>query len=159
MSILDKNSITAVFQKIYGSDDGVIEKQKDRYEKLLASFSSHFGDKKPRVFSTPGRTEIGGNHTDHNHGRVLAGSVNLDSIAAATASTHKKVTVYSDGYPEPFVVDLENLSPCEDEKGTTTALIRGIAARLAELGYQIGGFNACLSSDILPGSGLSSSAS
>jgi len=110
------------------------------------------------IFSTPGRTELGGNHTDHNNGRVLAASVHLDSLAAAFPTEDHVVELYSEGFPEPFVVDLRLLAPAPAERGRTEALIRGVASRLSALGYQIGGFRGCVTSEVLRGSGLSSSA-
>lgn len=144
---------------LYGNDEKLVKKQKDRYENLIDHFTSHFGKDELHYFSTPGRTEIGGNHTDHNHGRVLAASINLDSIAAVSKFDEEKVELYSAGYEDPFHVDLNKLEAVSEENGTTTALIRGVAARFKQLGYKIGGFNACIASDVLPGSGLSSSAS
>lgn len=133
--------------------------QISRYETLIQQFEANFKHNEWYLFSTPGRTEIGGNHTDHNHGRVLAASVNLDSIAVAAKNDRAQITIYSHGYGQPFQVDLNDLQVNEKEKGTTTALIRGIAARLKELNYPVGGFDACIHSTVLPGSGLSSSAS
>jgi galactokinase len=139
---------------------------KQRWQKLAGEFELRFGDGRlrsgrgaVRLFSTPGRTEIGGNHTDHNWGKVLAAGVNLDSIAIAAPENGETVTVYSEGYDQPFVVALDNLSVMPDEQGTTSALIRGIAARYRQLGYAAGGFRACITSDVPVGSGLSSSAS
>ena len=143
-------------QKLYGADAA---NQISRYETLIHQFEANFKHTEWLLFSTPGRTEIGGNHTDHNHGRVLAASVNLDSIAVAAENDRNQITLYSHGYGQPFQVDLNDLQVNEKEKGTTTALIRGIAARLRALNYHIGGFDACLHSTVLPGSGLSSSAS
>ena len=148
--------VKEAFEKVYGTDSS---KHVQRFEALAEHFSVKFGTGDLHWFSTPGRTEIGGNHTDHNYGRVLAGSINLDSIAVAAASGDDTVTVYSVGYGDPFVVHLDELEPDEKEFGTTTSLIRGIAARLKELGHHVAGFNACITSDVLPGSGLSSSAS
>lgn len=144
---------------LYGSERGNLSRQERQWNALLKDFHSRFGAVNPRLFSTPGRTEIGGNHTDHNHGKVLAASINLDSIAAAAPSPERKIVVRSEGYPQPFCVNLDDLAPVNKERGTTTALIRGIAARFRELGYHIGGFNACVTSNVLVGSGLSSSAS
>jgi galactokinase len=144
---------------IYGNDVNIFQQKYDRYQDLINRFQKHFKEEDLHLFSTPGRTEIGGNHTDHNHGRVLAASVNLDSIAVAARNNLNTVTMFSDGYNEPFVVDLENIEIQEQEKGTTSALIRGIAAKLKNQDFKIGGFNAYINSDILPGSGLSSSAS
>lgn len=144
---------------LYGNDKDLIKEQIDRYKKLICQFTSHFETDELHYFSTSGRTEIGGNHTDHNHGRVLAASINLDSIAAAAKCNKEKIELYSEGYEDPFNVDLNQLEPVAEEIGTTTCLIRGIASRFKQLGYNIGGFTACITSDVLPGSGLSSSAS
>ncbi len=143
---------------LYGNDSVEQEKQIQRYEDLANLFKKEFGEEANFWFSTPGRSEIGGNHTDHNHGRVLAASINLDAIAAVRPTPQNKITVFSKGYPQPFVVELSDLNPKTEEQGTTTALIRGIAARFKELGFAIGGFKAFLDSWVLPGSGLSSSA-
>ena len=153
---MELTQMKSAFDKVYASGS---EQQLYRFKSLVRNFGEKFGEAELHYFSTPGRTEIGGNHTDHNYGRVLAGSINLDSIAVAAPSNDNVITVFSVGYAEPFVVSLDELKPDEKEFGTTTSLIRGIAARLKELGHQVAGFNACLTSDVLPGSGLSSSAS
>ena len=130
-----------------------------RYSNLISKFEEKFREKEHKLFSSPGRTEIGGNHTDHNHGKVIAASIDLDSIAAASPNSDNKVILYSEGYEKPFEVDLNNTLTIEDEKGSTTALIRGVAAGFKNFGYKTGGFNAFISSEVLIGSGLSSSAS
>jgi len=132
--------------------------QNKRYAKLAENFVIIFGNEKFRFFCTPGRTELSGNHTDHNHGKVIAASINLDSIACV-AKADFLVEIYSEEYNEPFRVNLENLNPIKTESATTNALIRGISSRFVEKGFCIGGFKACLTSDVLQGSGLSSSAS
>ena len=109
------------------------------------------------IFSAPGRTEIGGNHTDHNLGKVLAGSVNLDVIAVCSASDSGWIHLKSEGYPGDHV-SLEDLSVQENEIGKSVSLVRGMAARFRQLGYQIGGFDAYTTTNVLKGSGLSSSA-
>ena len=129
----------------------------DRKIALNAGFASAFGAKPERYFSAPGRTEIGGNHTDHQRGRVLAAAVNLDTVTAVRANGTDRIRVQSEGYPL-CEVDLRELSPVENEKNTTAALIRGVAARFAQLGCSVGGFDAYVMSTVLPGSGLSSSA-
>ena len=144
---------------LYGKNKTEIEKQIARYQKLTSDFTLKFGSNGFHFFSTPGRTELGGNHTDHNNGLVLAGSINLDSIAVVSVSNDNNVELYSEGYDFPFLVDLDYLEPLSEENGTTNALIRGVASRLKQLGYSIAGFKAYISSDVLPGSGLSSSAS
>lgn len=157
---LDLKKFRSIFTEIYcNHNDIFLEKKLKRFQNLIEKFKQTFHDDDLHLFSTPGRTEIGGNHTDHNHGRVLAGSVNLDSIAVAAKTDSNTVTMHSQGYAEPFIVNLNQLDKIAGEKETTSALIRGIAARFKQLGFAIGGFNACVTSDVLPGSGLSSSAS
>ena len=125
--------------------------------RLDSGFSTAFGGEAQRYFSAPGRTEIGGNHTDHQRGRVLAGAVNLDTVAAVRVSGTSVIRVQSKGYPL-CQVDLDNLEPVAAEINSTPALIRGVAARFAQLGCKVGGFDAYCESTVLPGSGLSSSA-
>ena len=145
-------------QNLYGNDEEVVEYQKKRYNKLYNNFRKIFGKQPVKYFSSPGRTEISGNHTDHNNGIVIAASINLDSIACA-AKSDSRVEIYSDGFDNPFVVDITKLEPIKNETGTTSAIIRGIASGLSKRGFSIGGFKACITSDVLIGSGLSSSAS
>ena len=109
------------------------------------------------LFSAPGRTEISGNHTDHQHGCVLAGAVNLETTAEVTLNGTSIIHVESEGYP-PVEIDLGDLSVHEDEKNTTAALIRGVAAAFVQRGAALQGFDAKVRSTVLPGSGLSSSA-
>ena len=109
------------------------------------------------VFSAPGRTEIGGNHTDHQHGCVLAAAVDLETVAEVTLNATDDIRIRSEGYPE-VVVNLNDLSVREDEKNTTAALVRGVAAAFANKGAKLQGFDADVRSTVLPGSGLSSSA-
>ena len=124
---------------------------------LDAGFAAAFEGSPARYFSAPGRTEIGGNHTDHQRGRVLAAAVNLDTVAAVRANGTNIIRIQSKGYPMS-VVDLDNLTPVESEINSTPALIRGVAARFAQLGCKVEGFDAYCESTVLPGSGLSSSA-
>ena len=144
---------------LYGSRDGMLVEQITRYAGMLKRHEElfHREDGNVLLVSAPGRTEIGGNHTDHNRGRVLAAAVNLDTLAAVSPREDMIVNLHSDGYPA-LRLDLSDLSVHEEEKGTTAALIRGVAARMQELGYKIGGFDACANSTVAPGSGLSSSA-
>jgi galactokinase len=159
--ILNSRVVKESFSLIYGRDERIIREQVCRYQKLLQEFKQYFpgiDESDIQLFSTPGRTEISGNHTDHNHGRVIAAAVDLDAIAAVVKVPNDKIVIYSQGYEQGFEVDLNELNPCKEEQGTTNALIRGIAARFRELGRQTGGFFALVFSDVLPGSGLSSSA-
>ena len=124
---------------------------------LDAGFHTAFGSVPTSYFSAPGRTEVGGNHTDHQRGRVLAGAVNLDTVAAVRENGSTVIRVQSKGYPL-CEVDLKNLTPVPEEINTTPALIQGVAARFAQLGCHVQGFDAYCESTVLPGSGLSSSA-
>ena len=126
-------------------------------ETLDTGFAAHFGNTPMRYFSAPGRTEIGGNHTDHQRGRVLAAAVNLDTIAAVRINNTDFIRIQSKGYPL-CEVDIRELTPVDAEINTTPALIRGVAARFAQLGCKLSGFDAYVESTVLPGSGLSSSA-
>lgn len=144
---------------LYGEDKSVIEYQNERYNKLLENYYSAFpANENISIISTPGRTEISGNHTDHNGGKVIAASINLD-ILTCVSKNENIVILKSDMYDEKFEVDLSDLSPYAKEEGTTNSLIRGIAAGFVKHGYKIGGFKGVLTSDVLQGSGLSSSAS
>lgn len=109
------------------------------------------------TFSAPGRTEISGNHTDHQHGCVLAGAVNLETVAKVTLNNSNTIRVASEGYA-PVEIDLQDLSVHPDERNSTAALVRGIAAAFAQRGAALQGFDATVTSSVLPGSGLSSSA-
>ncbi len=124
---------------------------------LDQGFQAAFGAAPQRYFSAPGRTEIGGNHTDHQRGRVLAGAVDLDTRAAVRCNGSNMIRVLSKGYPM-CEVSLDQLQPRQSEINATPALIRGVAARFAELGCRLEGFDAYVESTVLPGSGLSSSA-
>ncbi len=125
--------------------------------KLDAGFSAQFGSYPCHSFSAPGRTEIGGNHTDHQRGCVLAAAVNLDTVAAVKENGLDIIRIQSEGYPL-CEVSLAELAPKKEEENTTAALIRGVAARFIELGTEVRGFDAHIQSTVLPGSGLSSSA-
>jgi len=159
-SLIEKINIgnNLLFQELYGTDAMVLNEQADRYASLMSEFEKTYGVDEVQLFSSPGRTEIGGNHTDHNYGRVLAGAVNLDIIAVAAKNGTNTVRIKSSGYPE-FQVELTDFQPKEDEFYTSTSLVKGIAAKMQENGYEIGGFDACIEGRVPKGSGLSSSAS
>ena len=131
--------------------------QNEMKTRLDAGFEAVFGAQPQRYFSAPGRTEIGGNHTDHQRGCVLAGAVNLDTVAAVRVNGTNSIRIQSKGYPL-CEVDLSVLTPVEAEVNSTMALIRGVAARFTQLGCKVEGFDAYCESTVLPGSGLSSSA-
>ena len=148
----------AAFSALYGEMEGTALLQVERYTRIVRTFAERFGEKEGlRFFSAPGRTEIGGNHTDHNRGQVLAASITLDTIAAVHPTNDGVITLYSEGYDEAFTVDTSDLVKKPDER-QTAALIRGVACHMKELGYVVGGFDAAVTSNVLVGSGLSSSA-
>ena len=129
----------------------------ERKRALDDGFQTVFGQMPQSYFSAPGRTEISGNHTDHQRGRVLAGAVNLDTQAAVRVNGTDKIRIQSKGYPM-CQVELSQLEPVESEINSTPALVRGVAARFVQLGCRVQGFDAYVESTVLPGSGLSSSA-
>ena len=145
--------------EIYMTEDSVAY-QKERYEKAIKEFThifNHDTSDDAHIFSAPGRTEVCGNHTDHQNGEVLAASISDDAIAIVTPRDDDAIQLLSEGY-EMMTVRLDSLDPVPEEEGTTKALIRGVLAKTKEKGYNIGGFNAYVTSDVLSGSGLSSSA-
>ncbi len=159
-SLLKQNLAGAEYDaelaKIYKKED--VAFQKERYIQLVSRFESLFGsDRDVEIYSAPGRTEVGGNHTDHNHGCVLAASVNLDAVAVVSTNADNIVRVKSEGY-QIDAVDLANLGVMPAERGKSESLIRGVCAAFKNRGYNIGGFDAATVSDVLSGSGLSSSA-
>jgi galactokinase len=158
LHLLNGPKIKNLFSKLYGKEENLIQSQVGRYKGIVEQFQTVFGAQDFQLFSSPGRSEIGGNHTDHNHGKVLTASINLDSVAAAAKTGDGKIRLFSKEYREMFEIDLNDLGLKTGEKGTT-ALIKGMAVRFKELGRQIGGFNAYVTSDVKEGSGLSSSAS
>ncbi|GET29769.1 galactokinase family protein [Prolixibacter sp. SD074] len=148
----------SLFNELYGTNAETLSEQADRYARLMDEFKKMYGQDDVELFSSPGRTEIGGNHTDHNHGRVLAGAVNLDMIAVAAKNDSNIIKIKSAGYPE-FQVDLSNLGIDGSQFYTSSSLVKGICARMKENGFEIDGFNACIEGRVPKGSGLSSSAS
>lgn len=152
------NGDNKAFRELYGNDPADLKKNAARYLGLLKKFNEVFGTPGPEFYTSPGRTEIGGNHTDHNYGRVLAGAVNLDNATVAAKNNTNTIRILSEGYPK-FEVDLSSLKPDKSEQFTSAALVRGICSRFKELGYEIGGFDACIDGGVPKGSGLSSSAS
>ena len=155
-NILSGTELDGVLAKNYKKEDVAL--QKERYAALVNKFEEYFGaDREVGIYSAPGRTEVGGNHTDHNHGCVLAASVNLDAVAVVSKNSDNIVRVKSEGY-KIDAVDLGDLGVMPAERGRSEALIRGVCASFKNRGYAIGGFDAATVSDVLSGSGLSSSA-
>lgn len=153
---LNNGGFDRVFATLYG--ESALPRQKKRYADIVNVFEDLYKDGEIRFFSAPGRTEVCGNHTDHNRGRVLAAAVNLDVIAAASENDENIIRLKSVEYPKMDVIDLNDLEPKAEEAGKSAALIRGVASRLKQLGYNIGGFNAVTTTDVFSGSGISSSA-
>ena len=142
--------------KLYSPEQ--LSAQSDRYRGVLAGLKDTFGPfAQAAVFSAPGRTEIGGNHTDHQHGLVLTSSVDLDAIAAVAPNGENVIRIQSEGFPMN-TVELDSLDVREEERNTSAALIRGVAAWFRSQGCRLEGFNACVTSTVFKGSGLSSSA-
>ena len=149
----------AAFSALYGSEPATLAAQRERYSTLVDRFAEEYGaDREVRLYSAPGRTEIGGNHTDHNNGVVMAAAVNLDVVAVVSPNEDNVVRVKSYGFDKIDDVDLSILTPQKREMEHSAGLIRGVAAGFVEAGGKVGGFDAYTTSDVLRGSGLSSSA-
>lgn len=154
--VKDFDKLQSAIVALYGEQNK--EEQIARYRHLLDGFRETYGEREEMaIFSAPGRTEIGGNHTDHQHGKVLAGSVNLDVIAAVAPNEDNIIRVQSEGF-RTIAIDLADLSIHEDEIDHSDSIVRGVAARFAQLGCEVKGFDAYTTSTVLKGSGLSSSA-
>ena len=156
-SLVQSSEMQEKFLDIY-LDPGKAAAQPARYAAALDAFQKTFGNASVEIFSAPGRTEVGGNHTDHQHGEVLAASINDDAIAIAAPTADAAVRVLSEGYPMISLSISDTLTPLPEEEGTTAGLIRGMLAGMKDRGFKIGGFDAYITSDVLGGSGLSSSA-
>lgn len=170
VEVLDQGSLDSLFTQLYPGIDEV-EYQKGRYLRLLDLHGSQYpGSGQIRLFSTPGRTELAGNHTDHNHGRVVAGSIHLDAIAAVSCfpdavgctgmdcQGDEVIRLYSVDMDQSFIISLDKLEPNTQEFGTTQGLIRGVVAWFKKRSIPVGRLCITVQSNVLPGSGLSSSA-
>ena len=156
VSKLSKGELDDSLKYLYVSSD--VDFYRDRYMSVINGYEEIFGKADElALFSAPGRTEIGGNHTDHQHGCVIAGSVNLDVIAAVSLNNENVVRIKSKGYPMDEI-NLDDLEINEKEYDKAISLIRGVIKRITELGYEVKGFNAYTESSVMKGSGLSSSA-
>ena len=151
---------TGIYKDIFNDlymDVNVINIQPHRYIEAILKFEKKYGEGKVAIFSTPGRSEVCGNHTDHQRGKVLAAAVNLDTIAVVSYNNDNKIRLFSYGY-DIIEIDIDDNKICEKEKGTSAALIKGTLYKLKSMGNIIGGFNAYITSDVMVGAGLSSSA-
>jgi len=153
---IKQGELSARFQEIC-ADAALAKRQPKRYRNAIAAFEHSYGEADVSIFSAPGRTEIGGNHTDHQRGEVLAAAINRDAIAVVKKTGGNEVRIISGSRPE-VRVGTGDLSMKIKEEGTTTALVRGVLAGIQKKGYQVGGFDAYVTSDVLIGAGLSSSA-
>ena len=145
-------------RKLYPRYDVDPEKYQSRIESLLKAYTEHFAEPEDiHLFSAPGRIEVGGNHTDHQHGNVLAAAIDRDMIAAAALNGTDQIRVFSIGFGG-LEIDLNDLEPHDDEKETTASLVRGVTAEIKKAGFPVKGFDVCIASDVPGGSGISSSA-
>ncbi len=144
---------------LYGTEPAVLARQRQRYAAALEQFELYYGPgRQVHVYSAPGRAELGGNHTDHQHGYGLAAAVTLDLVAVASPSDDGFIRVKSWGFNKLDVIDLSEAEPQQGESTHSASLIRGIAESFRAQGKTVGGFDAYTASDVLRGSGLSSSA-
>jgi galactokinase len=157
ISNIKKGNLDERILDIYVDKDKVTY-QRQRYIDAILAYEKFFGEEdEVFIYSAPGRSEIGGNHTDHQNGVVLAAAINEDAIAIVKPLEERKVIIISKGYDQ-ITVSLDNLAMKESEKESTLALIKGVLAGTKERGYKIGGYQAYITSDVLVGAGLSSSA-
>ena len=154
---IDQGKFDATLKAIYKDNSSSQLYQRERYTKAVRQFEGHFGSSDVRLFSTPGRTEVGGNHTDHNAGHVLAASVDLDVLAVAAENDCGQIRVWSDGYGM-ISVSTTALEVDKNEYYTSQSILTGVLKGLVNAGYTVGGFDAYVTSNVLKGSGLSSSA-
>ena len=154
IQVLEQEKATALMESLYGRAQA--EENKKRYQAMVDGYVQTFGDGDIKLFSSPGRTEISGNHTDHNHGKVLAGSINLDCVGAAAKNDSRQIRIVSETYNQDFTIDLDHLEVSPKAAGTID-LVKGMLKGFESFGYQIGGFNAYLTSNVISAAGVSSS--
>ncbi|MDR1031018.1 MAG: galactokinase [Treponema sp.] len=157
INTLDALETKKLFAELYGSGTSIFMEQKKRYSDLIGQFRKRFGDREIYVFSSPGRSEIGGNHTDHNHGKVLTASIQLDCIGVISPNDNNTIHICDRTYNEDYSIDIAAPPPCGYEKGSS-ALICGMLEGFKKEEYTTGGFYGCFSSQVIPASGVSSSA-
>ncbi len=156
LKLLESEQAKQLMVKLYGAE--AAEENAGRYKDMIQKFQAAYGDQDILMFSSPGRTEISGNHTDHNHGKVLAGSINLDCVGIAAKNGSDMVNIVSETFNQKFSIDLKNLEP-SDKKAGTIDLVKGLIKGFQEAGYEIGGFDAYITSNVISSAGVSSSAS
>ncbi len=156
LELLQSEAARVRMTELYGA--GHVDENISRYEELVKKFQGNFGEKDILMFSSPGRTEISGNHTDHNHGKVLAGSINLDCVGIAAKNDSSKVNIISETFNQKFTIDLNELQPSAKKAGTID-LVKGLLKGFQQSGYEVGGFDAYITSNVISSAGVSSSAS
>ena len=154
---LRDGNLNEVLADLYGSSDSELDAATERLIHLVEVYEDVFPGNPATLFTAAGRTEMGGNHTDHQHGRVLAASVNMDMVACAGPNGTNEIRIHQEGFGD-LVLDVSDLAQKEAEVGKFPSLVRGVASAIAQRGYTLGGFNAVVDSQVLAGSGLSSSA-
>lgn len=155
ITAIKSNELDFLFESMYGAEK--VDLQRTRYIEAVERFVELYGEADISLFSVPGRSEISGNHTDHNKGRVIAASIDLDIIAVASKRSDEIISVTSKGF-DPDTVGIDSLIPRKEEHGNSSALIAGVCDGFLKEGFKIGGYNAYTTSNVLKGSGLSSSA-
>lgn len=157
VKLLEGDGARRLLEELYGKAE--VAENVERYRSLLLGYEKAFGNQENvMLFSSPGRTEISGNHTDHNHGKVLAGSINMDCVGVAAKNFSSQVHIISETYNQDFAIDLNYLEPSPKKAGTID-LVKGLIMGFKESGYEIGGFNAYVTSNVIAAAGVSSSAS
>ena len=156
LQALERGGFDSLLIELYGESSMPVQRQ--RYRSLIARFEKWAGEGPVALVSVPGRTELGGNHTDHNHGVVLAAGVHFDCLAVARPVESSAIRIRSEGFPNIIEVDVSDIAPRVEEEGSSTALVRGVVAGFVAHGWTVGGFDACVSGDVPVGAGLSSSA-
>mgnify|MGYP001002484956 FL=1 len=150
LKLLESVKAKKLLGELYGK--AAVEENQKRYEDLVGKFVKEFGEKDLYLFSSPGRTEISGNHTDHNHGKVLAGSINLDCVGVAAVNDTNFVNIVSETFNQSFTIDLNHLEPSDRMAGTVD-LVKGLLKGFEKSGYEVGGFDAYVTSNVISAAG------
>ena len=153
---LESEKTKVLMAELYGAEKA--EENRARYRYVAERFEKTYGERDIKLFTSPGRTEISGNHTDHNHGKVLAGSINLDCVGAAAPNGTDTIRILSETFHQNFSIHLSDLKPSTGMSGTID-LTKGILKGFEERGYKVGGFDAYITSNVISAAGVSSAAS
>lgn len=156
--LIESKEFQRALESLYGDVPSIIINQKQRYKALVQEYVNKYSEGDVFLFSSPGRSEISGNHTDHNLGKVIAASINMDCIGAAAKNDQNIIRIKSITYNEDFIIDLNSSGNSLNLSGTYT-LVKGILDGFERYGYKLGGFDVCITSDVISAAGVSSSAS